>query len=132
MTYHVQHLVLAAPISTRDEPAPETSRMDVQARPEPIGGAVWLTAEQVDGANIGTGVKKVWGEVFGLWGCFDVLGEGGTKVGNGVKGKGKDQGKGKGRAAVNGKDASKRKVQEEGGRVVKKIMMPLMPSKAES
>ncbi len=33
--------------------------------------AVWLNEMEVEAANVGTGVKKVWAEIFGSWGQFD-------------------------------------------------------------
>lgn len=96
MTYHIQHLIITTPDSTPPVPA-STGRE-----------AVWLDATSVEKANIGTGVKKVWAEVYGSWGTFE----------SGIKKK-----------VING--GSKRKAAEvkSEGKVVKKIMMPMMPSK---
>lgn len=60
MTYHVQHLVL-----TSDDAAPPDTAATA-ARP-----MVWLDAQGVEAANVGTGVKKVWAAVYGKWGHFE-------------------------------------------------------------
>jgi A/G-specific adenine glycosylase len=111
MTYHIHHLVLGP-----------TSAMGTRDRPVPRDGAVWLDASQVEAANVGTGVEKVWAEVFGSWGSFKV-------------GAMKNGGKGKAGTVGKGKAGSGAKVDKKGpdvraeGKVVKKVMMPLMPSK---
>lgn len=56
MTYHIIHIHLSC------EDLPETVWG---------GPADWLDPEGVKNANIGTGVKKVWTEVYGTWGMFD-------------------------------------------------------------
>jgi A/G-specific adenine glycosylase len=125
MTYHVQHLVLG--------PADSNADVDVDAPPVPADPrAAWLRADEVEGANVGTGVKKVWAQVFGKWGAF-VVGAAGASVANGGKGK-------KGAGASEQAKKTKRvkdevKVEQDavgaglGGKVVRKIMMPLMPAR---
>jgi A/G-specific adenine glycosylase len=103
MTYHIQHLIIDRPETTSD-PIPCKA-----------ANARWLTAEEVENANIGTGVKKVWAEIYGKWGSFDS----GTKTAGGTKGKGK--GGGLKRKSV---------VKNEEGKIVKKVMMPMMPGKS--
>lgn len=71
----------------------------------------------MESANIGTGVKKVWAEIYGSWGSFDA---------GAAKEKGKGKGKGVKRKSVVKGDAEA----EAGGKKVKKIMMPMMPSKS--
>jgi A/G-specific adenine glycosylase len=99
MTYHVQHLQIES-----TKPPPEL-RLD---------RAVWLDDSGVESANIGTGVKKVWAEVFGSWGNFE--------PGVGTK-------KPK---AVKRKSEVKIEPVKNGEKVVKKIMMPMMPSRAQT
>ena len=97
MTYHVQHLVINS-----NSPAPEAAEARVS----------WLSDEEVEHANVGTGVKKVWAAVFGSWGSLEPA--------KAVKG-GKPT-----------KTVKKRKsdvVAVPGDKVVKKIMMPSMPSR---
>jgi A/G-specific adenine glycosylase len=98
MTYHIQHLVIES-----TDPPPNTT--------DPR--AVWLDDEGVEHANVGTGVKKVWAEVFGAWGKF----EAGAKGASIAK-------KAKGKVAK-----PKAEVVKNGDKVVKKIMMPSMPNR---
>lgn len=90
MTYHILHLVLAS--STL--PLSKTG--------------VWLDETGVETANIGTGVKKVWAEVYGAWGSFDSC----AKPAKGTK-------------------TAKKEVVTD-GKVVKKVMMPQMPMRAKA
>jgi A/G-specific adenine glycosylase len=101
MTYHIQLLVLESP---HPPPAPKSDR------------AIWLDNEGVEHANVGTGVKKVWAEIFGSWGNFE--------PGSGEK-------KPKTKAVKKKAESVKQKVQP-GEKVVKKIMMPMMPSRTTS
>lgn len=98
MTYHVQHLVIESA-----DPPPTTS----DAR------AVWLDDLGVEHANVGTGVKKVWAEIFGAWGNFEA----------GPKGTGPPK-----KAKTN---AVKPKAQSVklGEKLIKKVMMPSMPNR---
>lgn len=79
--------------------------------PDPPGlqqdRAVWLDDQGVEHANVGTGVKKVWAAVFGKWGSFEVPAGAIAPI----------------------KKSKKAKVAEEKaeGKIVKRIMMPLMP-----
>jgi A/G-specific adenine glycosylase len=98
MTYHIQHLVLHAVDSATQPPTHTNDR------------AVWLDADGVESANIGTGVKKVWAEIYGSWGNF-------AKESNGS------------RLKVRKKPAAK--VTEE-GKIFKKVTMPAMPSRVLS
>ncbi|KAK4684776.1 hypothetical protein P7C73_g5390, partial [Tremellales sp. Uapishka_1] len=98
MTYHISHLVLS----------PSETELELK-----LDTAVWLSDTQVEQANIGTGVKKVWAEVYGAWGCFDVAAAKGV-----VK-------KRKTKAA----DSLVKVHAEEGGKKKKTIMMPRMPGK---
>jgi A/G-specific adenine glycosylase len=104
MTYHVQHLVLSHPDTV---PLPQLVN----------ASAVWLDAAGVESANIGTGVKKVWTEIYGSWGSFDA-------------GAAKETGKGKGRGKGVKRKSGVKAEPEAGGKKVKKIMMPMMPSKS--
>lgn len=107
MTYHIQHLVISHP-GPKDE---------VPILPS---NGVWLDSAGVENANIGTGVKKVWAEIYGKWGLF---------VAGGVKeGKGKGKGTKNTSAGTKRKSVSKLEETGTGGKVVKKIMMPMMPS----
>lgn len=99
MTYHVQHLVIDC---GEQPPAPERG--------------VWLTADEVEKANVGTGVKKVWAAAYGAWGKTERTGKAATKPKPNPK----------------AKAAPKRKkpeVKSESGKVVRKVMMPIMPQK---
>lgn len=101
MTYHIQHLQIC---STSPPPDPKLDR------------AVWLDDQGVESANVGTGVKKVWAEIFGSWGTFE--------LGVNVK-----------KAKVVKRKSTKSEVKVEpvknGEKVVKKIMMPMMPSRCQ-
>jgi len=86
---------------------------------------VWLDKAGVKSANIGTGVKKVWKEIYGAWGNFDVVG---AKKATG------------GRPTVKRPTTKAKVVKLETGqhgsggtegKIVKKIMMPAMPAKAQ-
>jgi A/G-specific adenine glycosylase len=103
MTYHIQHLI----IESQKPPADTTD-----------GRAVWLDEQGVEHANVGTGVKKVWAEVFGSWGSFEV-GASGQKDKK-VKAKPKP----KPQVKVQAEDEVKK-----GGKVVKKVSMPAMPKR---
>jgi A/G-specific adenine glycosylase len=92
MTYHIQLLVLN---STELPPLCRTDR------------AVWLSQEEVESANIGTGVKKVWAEIYGSWGSSEPVKSGST--------------------ALKGKRPKKGAAPSVEGKVVKKVMMPSMP-----
>jgi A/G-specific adenine glycosylase len=96
MTYHIQHLQIVS-----DNPPPEPK----------LDRAVWLDDQGVESANVGTGVKKVWAEIFGSWGNF----EPGVKKAKVIKRK------------------SEVKIEpvKSGEKVVKKIMMPMMPSRSQ-
>jgi A/G-specific adenine glycosylase len=109
MTYHIVHIGISS-----------------ATLPHASGG-VWLDEHGVESANIGTGVKKVWKAVHGSWGRFEV----GTTslVTAGARKRGAPSGvqaKTKGRQTT--AKASKRLVTEEtNGKMVRKIMMPVMP-----
>lgn len=92
MTYHIIHLVIT---SSASSPL------------IPVSG-IWLDEVEVESANIGTGVKKVWAEIYGSWGKFDPV----------VK-------------AVKPVKRSKKPTVLEEGKIVKKVMMPAMPSRAD-
>jgi A/G-specific adenine glycosylase len=99
MTYHVLHLVLAKGDTIKAS-----------------GQSVWWTAEEVESGNVGTGVKKCWAEVYGEWGSFEAGGA--TKPA----------------AAKKTVKKRTRKVDlkaksEPGEKLVKKVMMPMMPSR---
>lgn len=99
MTYHVQHLV----IESEEQP------------PTPDRG-VWLSADEVEEANVGTGVKKVWAAAYGAWGKTERTGKAAPKA----------------KAKPKAKAAPKRKTPEvkaENGKAVRKVMMPIMPQK---
>jgi A/G-specific adenine glycosylase len=117
MTYHIHHVVLAptqgaleaAAAGTRDRP-PTPLQRDGRL-------AVWLDRERVEHTNIGTGVKKVWAEIYGSWGNFTPREKGKTKL---VERKSKPKSK---RSA----GAAKMEADAKNGKIVKKIMMPMMP-----
>jgi A/G-specific adenine glycosylase len=99
MTYHVQHLVL-----------------ECEAQPPTPERGVWLTADEVERANVGTGVKKVWAAAYGAWGKTERTGKAATKA----------------KPKPKAKAAPKRKAPEfksENGKFVRKVMMPIMPQK---
>ena len=89
MTYHILHVVLTDPSA----PAPPTDGW-------------WLDELGVENANVGTGVKKVWAEIYGSWGSFDATTRKAQKSAK------------KGKEVVRGD-----------GKVSKKVMMPAMPSR---
>ncbi|WWC89496.1 A/G-specific adenine glycosylase [Kwoniella dendrophila CBS 6074] len=63
MTYHIHHLIIQSSSLYPLEPPsilPNTPRI-----------TVWLNQEEIVHSNIGTGVKKVWSELYGSWGSFD-------------------------------------------------------------
>lgn len=105
MTYHIQHLQIE---SANPPPEPKLDR------------AVWLNDGGVEHANIGTGVKKVWAEVFGSWGVFE--------PGAPVK-KGKVVKRKTGADKVEPEKSEGKVELKNVGKVVKKIMMPMMPSR---
>ncbi|BEJ17752.1 hypothetical protein CspHIS471_0700200 [Cutaneotrichosporon sp. HIS471] len=109
MTYHVQRLVL------RGE------------RPEPKNGQ-WLSLEEVSDANVGTGVKKCWASVYGVWGEGEV---GTVKVPKPKKELSAKRVKKETVVRKVKKDPARR-VKEEGARVVKKVCMPVMPKRGAS
>ena len=69
--------------------------------------AVWLDDQGVEHANVGTGVKKVWAAAFGKWGTFEVPADVIAPI-------------------KKSKKAKLPEVKAE-GKIVKRIMMPLMP-----
>jgi A/G-specific adenine glycosylase len=128
MTYHIQHVKF----SRTDTDTDTDANPPIPADPR----ATWLKAEGVESANVGTGVKKVWAQVYGAWGKFEVdvremgvrkgvksLKGGRTEIGD----QGKVKGKGKGKGGRQGKVVKKE--ERDGEKVVKKIMMPLMPKR---
>lgn len=101
MTYHIVHV-----------------RLDLPALPSltTIGterSAVWLDEAGVEHANVGTGVKKVWAEVYGAWGSFEA---GGKKTARAKK-------------SQTAKGAKAAPPELVSGKIVKKIMMPMMPAR---
>lgn len=112
MTYHIHHVVLAptqgALAATRFPPTPlqRDGRL-----------AVWLDRDRVEHTNIGTGVKKVWAEIYGSWGNFTPRGKGKTKLAD-------RNSKSKSKRSVG---AAKMETDAKNGKIVKKIMMPMMP-----
>ncbi|WWC94008.1 A/G-specific adenine glycosylase [Kwoniella sp. B9012] len=102
MTYHIHHSIITSP----------TPPPILASAPR---STVWLTRDEVDHANVGTGVKKVWAEVYGSWGSFD--------LDNIPKAKKLKKGN---------SSAMKKKPLEEvvkNGKIVKKVMMPAMPTR---
>ncbi|WVN88166.1 A/G-specific adenine glycosylase [Cryptococcus depauperatus CBS 7841] len=101
MTYHIFHIIVNtptySPFSIKDN------------APRPIA---WLNAEEVEGANVGTGVKKVWAEIYGSWGSFEV-----SLTGSAPRKKRKTCSQVT-KKVTNGAAE---------GKVVKKILMPVMP-----
>ncbi|EIW70821.1 hypothetical protein TREMEDRAFT_61328 [Tremella mesenterica DSM 1558] len=75
---------------------------------------LWLDEKGVEGANVSTGVKKVWAAAFGQWGCFSSSGPE-TQSGK--------------RKKVKSKIGTKRDemISKEKVKIVRKVMMPLMP-----
>ena len=87
MTYHITHLTLTTP------QLPATT-------------GIWLDSAGVESANVGTGVKKVWSEIYGSWGSFDASAASIPKK----------------RTA-----ATKSAAKPVAEKVVKRVMMPAMP-----
>lgn len=89
MTYHIIHFSIVSPSTS----------------PPVLATGIWLDEASVESANIGTGVKKVWAEVYGAWGEFNL----GAKQGR--------------------KKATERTKlgKVTAGRTGKKVMMPAMP-----
>ena len=79
------------------------------------GQAVWWTAAVVESGNVGTGVKKCWAEVYGKWGSFEAGGATKATAKKTVKKR-------------TSKVDLKAKL-EPGEKLVKKVMMPMMPSR---
>ncbi|WVQ82164.1 A/G-specific adenine glycosylase [Cryptococcus sp. DSM 104549] len=104
MTYHIHHLLLNTPGD-----APPLLMSD-NARP-----AVWLDAAGVESANVGTGVKKVWAEVYGAWGMFVA---GGKKAAPAAK-----------KAKVGKEKEVKPSGEMRDGKLYKKVMMPVVASR---
>lgn len=102
MTYHIHLLTLT---SSDNEPP--------SIKPRTPRPAVWLNGEEVEKANVGTGVKKVWAEIYGSWGSFEE-----SKMGAVVAKKEK---------ITNNK--SKPPAANKKGKIVKKVMMPAMPTR---
>lgn len=131
MTYHIQHLVLDSAITAKTI---NRDNNDEHNEPPTLHNdrATWLTDTEVEGANIGTGVKKVWKEVFGSWGVFERKASG--KMALKAKGIGKKGSKTKAGAGVAMAIDDEAAGGESGGKarkVVKKVMMPLMPRKVD-
>ncbi|OXG55145.1 A/G-specific adenine glycosylase [Cryptococcus neoformans] len=104
MTYHIHLLILASP---GNEPPSVKSKT-----PRP---AVWLNEEEVEKANVGTGVKKVWAEIYGSWGSFEE-----SKMGAVLAKKQK---------RMNNKSTKSKPVgANRNEKIVKKVMMPAMPT----
>ncbi|ODO08184.1 A/G-specific adenine glycosylase [Cryptococcus amylolentus CBS 6273] len=125
MTYHIHLLTL--PSSSSSEP-PDILRTAPRQ-------AFWLSEEEVESANVGTGVKKVWAEVYGRWGSFEESSSGAAGAGKGKKVVKKQKTtaapKGKGRWQKVAKSALSDE-EGENGKVVKKVMMPMMPAKRKA
>ncbi|WVQ99230.1 A/G-specific adenine glycosylase [Kwoniella sp. CBS 9459] len=130
MKYHVTHCVL----SNYNGGPPEI----LQTAPR---HAVWLDADGVEQANVGTGVKKVWSEVYGSWGSFEpATGASNAKPKAGKKGGSGGKAKTTGKSTDGNKPKGKKSPAAEGdgtgvmsgagdgrGKVMRKIMMPAMP-----
>ncbi|KAL7421720.1 hypothetical protein Q5752_003491 [Cryptotrichosporon argae] len=99
MTYHVHHLVMSSAVPP----------------PPALAQAVWLDTASTEHANVGTGVKKVWAEVYGAWGSFE---PGRPKAKAGAKKKQK---------TMAGAKAAAKVAVTPGETVVRKVMMPTMP-----
>ncbi|KIR55896.1 A/G-specific adenine glycosylase [Cryptococcus gattii Ru294] len=105
MTYHIHLLTLTSSGSEPPSIKPRTPRP-----------AVWLSGEEVEKANVGTGVKKVWAEIYGSWGSFEE-----SKMGAVVAKKEK---------ITNNKSMRlKSSAANKDGKIVKKVMMPAMPTR---
>ncbi|WVQ77201.1 A/G-specific adenine glycosylase [Cryptococcus sp. DSM 104548] len=127
MTYHIHLLTLSTPFY-------RTSPPDI-LRTAPRQ-AVWLSEEEVEKANVGTGVKKVWAEVYGQWGSFEVGGATKKKIVKKQKTAAAPKGKGKGgvwaKVAKSTWSDDEEEENGKGGKVVKKVMMPVMPAKRKT
>ncbi|KAK8864250.1 A/G-specific adenine glycosylase [Kwoniella newhampshirensis] len=113
MTYYIYHYMTTSP--TESPPAIKTSAP---------ANTVWLDEAGVESANIGTGVKKVWAEIYGSWGIFDP-----TSMSMSSIKKGNMNNK---RKALT--DQKMKKSLEDPaveGKIVKKIMMPVMPKRKD-
>ncbi|WVF71648.1 A/G-specific adenine glycosylase [Kwoniella sp. CBS 6097] len=126
MKYHITHSVLSTATANAGGPPDILAHAPRQA--------VWLDSHEVEHANVGTGVKKVWSEVYGSWGYFEPS----SCTENGKAGGGGKKGGARARPTDgNGKTKGKKmtaKVEPLGetegnanGKVVRKIMMPAMP-----
>ena len=115
MAYHIIHITLAVP-----------------TLPRPHQG-VWLDKSGVESANIGTGVKKVWKEVYGAWGRFDVSSSGADTKTKASAAKKMGTAKPTATKRTAGKAKTDRGAGQAGrdleGKIVKKIMMPAMPTR---
>ncbi|OCF40356.1 A/G-specific adenine glycosylase [Kwoniella heveanensis CBS 569] len=146
MKYHIIHSVLSAPTAASDS---STGNGNGHQLPEILDTAprmaVWLDAHEVEHANVGTGVKKVWSEVYGSWGSFEPTTGGISANANdgGIRKRktGASGGGGSGKEAVGAraktKTLEKNSLSADGDglvsdhsgsrKVVRKIMMPVMP-----
>ena len=93
--------------------------------------SVWLDTAGVESANIGTGVKKVWKEVYGAWGKFDV----GSSVIKPAKTVGIKRVKAADKKASVSSRTGKNPADDADAagaekKIVKRIMMPAMPTKS--
>ncbi len=102
MTYSVHAITITGSVSP---PAVD---------PEFTTQAIWMTAEQIKHANIGTGTKKLWTMVYGP-----------AVFGSKSKVKGSKPGSSKGKKGTAEEEAVR------DGKVVKKIAMPSMPLRAK-
>lgn len=110
MTYHVLHVVL------RSDSIPPSSQ------------GIWLDEAGVESANIGTGVKKVWSQVYGSWGNFDSSSSGVNRGKSGLT-SARVKAKGKIDKPSSAKTSKVVMVKAEEKVVVRKIMMPGMPQR---
>lgn len=108
MIYHVVHVVLTPP--PQDTSPPPT-----------LSTGIWLDSASVEASNIGTGVKKVWAATYGSWGSFEV-GNPGLKPRPAAK-------KRKSTSAVPASVSEEAGKEQSSGKVVRKIMMPMMPTR---
>lgn len=104
MTYHIHLLTLTSP---GNEPP--------SVKPKAPRPAVWLNEEEVEKANVGTGVKKVWAEIYGSWGSFEES-EAGAILAK------------KQKRTNNKLTKPKPVVANRNEKIVKKVMMPPMPT----
>nr|XP_031857823.1 uncharacterized protein CI109_006766 [Kwoniella shandongensis]KAA5524895.1 hypothetical protein CI109_006766 [Kwoniella shandongensis] len=111
MTYHIYHFIITSP---SDSPPPIKNKAPSQT--------LWLDEPRVESANIGTGVKKVWTEIYGAWGKFDST----IKSISMPKSKKFKKDNNKGKVS---KDGLVQKTLGDliGDKLVKKIVMPAMP-----